>query len=52
MGSREETELLRCMLSKRMDVSFPKTKRPSCWKEVEMFISSPFIRTGGKFWLC
>ena len=25
---------------------------PSCVKEVEVSSSSPFIRTGGKFWLC
>ena len=27
-------------------------ERPNCVKEVEVFSSSPFIRTGGKFWLC
>ena len=27
-------------------------ERPSCVKEVEVSNSSPFIRTGGKFWLC
>ena len=27
-------------------------ERPSCAKEVEVSSSSPFIRTGGKFWLC
>ena len=27
-------------------------ERTSCVKEVELSSSSPFIRTGGKFWLC
>ena len=27
-------------------------ERPSCVKEVEVSSSLPFIRTGGKFWLC
>ena len=27
-------------------------ERPSCVKEVEVSSSSPFIRTGEKFWLC
>ena len=26
-------------------------ERSSCVKEVEMSSASPFIRTGGKFWL-
>ena len=27
-------------------------ERPSCVKEVEVASSSPFIKTGGKFWSC
>ena len=27
-------------------------ERPSCVKEAEVSSSSPFMRTGGKFWLC
>ena len=27
-------------------------EKPSCVQEVEVSSSSPFIRTGGKFWLC
>ena len=27
-------------------------ERPSCVTEAEVSSSSPFIRTGGKFWLC
>ena len=29
-----------------------KRERPSCAKEAEVSSSSPFMRTGGKFWLC
>ena len=29
-----------------------KLGRPSCLKEVDVSNSSPFIRTGGKFWSC
>ena len=51
-GSGEETELLRCMFSKGMDVSFQvrldERERPSCVKEAEVSSTSPFMKTAGK----
>ena len=33
-------------------VRLDERERPSCVTEAKVSSSSPFIRTGGKFWLC